>query len=509
MTTDAEPPTPLGRILIAGGTLTAWIAAVRLASALRGTVRVTVVAPAGPVRPTSPQVTALSPAFRDALFDRLGTPESTWMRACSASFNAATKFAGWRPDPVYLPDAATPPDCEGFPLTDFWQLRRRTGRTTEPVDHACFVVPPLLDAGKSPRWLDGRAAFPYGWHADSGLLAEFLRRTAVDTCGVRVRTAEILGADRDDAGLITALHTTGGREEADLFLDCTGPAARLMSGLLGEPFVPAAGHAPADRTATVTVPHDTARLGIEPYTTVTALPEGMLWRRPLPGRCDAALAYASTRTTPDEVAGVLLRAVGLPGTDAARRTVTHTAFTPGRLRRSWAGNCLALGAAAGSADPLAEDHATTLDLLDRLLRDLPSRTAPEAPAARFDAAAAAHHDRALDLARLRHATSPAGQTDPAALPARLRSVLRAHAAGLAPAPGELPLRTLLTVLTPHTAAPPAALAHHPHAVRAAEDAFTRIRRHQRTLLETLPPAHSYLAHLTAPAAAPGRAHAPA
>ncbi|MFD0277757.1 tryptophan 7-halogenase [Kitasatospora sp. NPDC127111] len=500
MTTDAEPPTPLGRILIAGGTLTAWIAAARLASALRGTVRVTVVEPAAPDERPSPQVTALSPAFRDGLFDRLGTPESTWMRACSASFGAATKFTGWRPDPVYLPDPATPAGCEGFPLTDFWQLRRRTGRTAEPVDHACFVVPPLLDAGKSPRWFDGRAAFPYGWHVDSGLLTQFLRRAAVDTCGVRIRAAEILGAERDGAGLITALHTTGGREEADLYLDCTGPAARLLSGLLGEPFVPAAGRAPADRTAAVTVPHDTARLGIEPYTTVTALPEGTLWRRPLPGRRAVGLAYAGTRTTPDEAARVLLRAAGLPRTDAARAAVTHTASTPGRLRRSWVGNCLALGAAAGSADPLAEDHAATLDLLDRLIRDLPSRTAPQAPAARFNSAAAAHHDRALDLARLRHATSPAGQAAPAALPAHLRSVLRAHAAGLAPTPEELPLRTLLTVLSPHTAAPPAALAHHPHAVRAAEDAFARIKRHQRTLLETLPAAHSYLAHLTAPTA---------
>lgn len=239
----------------------------------------------------------------------------------------------------------------------------------------------------------------------------------------------MLGADRDGTGRITALQTTRGRERADLFLDCTGPAALLLTGVLHEPFVPAAGHAPADRTVSVVLPHDTARLGIEPYATVTALPEGRLWRRPLPGRCAAALGYASTRTSPEQAARALLDAVGRPGAD-----VTRTAAAPGRLRRSWVGNCLALGAAAGTADPLAEDHAATLDLLDRLLRDLPSRTSPDAPAARFNTAAAAHHEHALDLARIRHFTSPAGRDDHSRLPARLRSVLRAHSTGLTPPP---------------------------------------------------------------------------
>ncbi|MFD7901673.1 tryptophan 7-halogenase [Kitasatospora sp. NPDC059747] len=479
MTLDARTPAPVDRIVIAGGTLTAWIAAARLASAFQDTVRVTVVETAE--RPTA-QVTALAPAFRRDLLDRLGTPESTWLRACCASFNAATRYRGWRPDPVYLPNPGATPSCEGFPLTDFWQLRRSTGHTLEPVDHACFVTPPLLDARKSPRWLDGRTAFPHGWHADTAMLTHFLRRTAVQTCGVRLHSAEILGAERDPAGLVTALHTTRGREEADLFLDCTGRAARLLTGILGEPFRPAADGLVADTLATVTLPHDSARHGVAPYTAVTTRPEGHTWHRTLLGRRTTGLAYASGRTGAAEAERIL----GAP----AGAVVTHTATPAGRLRRSWVGNCLALGTAAASADPLDEDHADTLALLDRLVRDLPSRDGRTTPAARFDATAAALHEQALDLARLRRLTSP--YTPPVPAPDHLRQVLDAHAAGLAPTPDELPLRALLTALTPHTAAPPPSLAHHPHAIRTADDAFTRIKRHQRTLLETLPDTHTYL-----------------
>ena len=81
-----------------------------------------------------------------------------------------------------------------------------------------------------------------------------------------------------------------------------------------------------------------------------------------------------------------------------------------------------------------------------------------------------------------------------------RAALETHRAGLAPAPDEQPLRALPTAFSPRTAAPPAALARHPGALRAAEEYFSRIERHQHTLLDTLPTAHDYLARLHAPPA---------
>ncbi|MET9607007.1 tryptophan 7-halogenase [Streptomyces sp. NPDC006512] len=486
---DRKAPTPLTDVVIAGGTLTAWIAAARLASAFPDTVRITVLETAD--RP-SIQVTALAPTAQRDLFDPLGVFEDEWMRAADASFSAAVKYTD-RSAPhthVYVPRSSPLPDCEGFPLSDAWTLRRACGQTVEPADRACFREPPLMDAKKSPRWLDGRAAIAYGWHADTTMLTHFLRVKAVRTRGVRLLTGDLLGADRDAHGRVTSLHTTRGTLAADLVLDCTGESRLLIAGVLAEPFTDETGLVPADSTVTLTAPHDSALHGVEPYTTATATPAGWTWRLPLLGRYGAGLAYASARTTPDEAARQLLDTHGARDTPAR---AAHTRHRPGRPRRSWVHNCVALGAAAGLTDPLAEDHAATLDLLDRLIRDFPSPDRPDAPAARFNRAAAAHHERALDLLRLRHpARHPLPLSDTA------RAALEAHRAGLSPTPDEQPLRTLLTAFSPRTGGPSPALARHPAALRAAEEHFTRIKRHQHTLLETLPTAHDYLARLHSP-----------
>ncbi|MEU9305155.1 tryptophan 7-halogenase [Streptomyces sp. NPDC048269] len=493
----AAAPTDIRDAVIAGGTLTAWIAAARLASACRGTVRVTVLET--PHRPAS-RVTALGPTVQSDLFDRLGIPENEWTHASSASFCAAVKYVNWggREQHFYIPQDGTPPDCEGFPLSDFWLLRRRTGRTVEPSDYACFREPPLMDARKSPRWLDGRAAIPYGWHADTIMLTHFLRRKTMETCGVRMVTGELLGARTDGSGMLTALRTTRGDLTADFFLDCTGHESRLLAGILGEPFLSAADRLLPDSMLSLTVPQGSGSHGVEPYTTATALAHGWTWRRPLRGRCGAGLVYASTLTTPDEAARSLRRTLGLPRDSAE---LTHTPLRAGRTRRAWVKNCVALGAAAWFTDPLADDHGATLDLLDRLIRDLPSLGTRDVPAPRFNRAAAAHYRDALGLAQLRYAASPRTDgpfwTQQRTMPLSdtLHATVEAHRAGLSVTPEEAPLRALLTALTPHTACPPPALSHHPHALLRAEDHFTRIKRQQRILLETLPPAHTYLDRL--------------
>ncbi|RSS54696.1 tryptophan 7-halogenase, partial [Streptomyces sp. WAC06614] len=259
---ESTPPA----VVVIGGTLTAWIAATRLATAFDGTVPITVLDTAH--RPSS-QVTILRPGLQRALFDPLGVPEATWMRACDASFSAAVKYTA-RPGsetPVYLPHHPEIPSCEGFPLFDAWALDRACGRTVEPLDRACFREPPLMDAKKSPRWLDGRAAIPYGWHADTTMLVHFLRRKAVRDRGVRLVGGDLLGGLRAPDGTLTAVHTTRGTLPGTLFLDCTGEDRLLIDGLLAEPFLDDSCRVPTDSSVTLTSPHDTTH-AIAPYTTV-------------------------------------------------------------------------------------------------------------------------------------------------------------------------------------------------------------------------------------------------
>ncbi|MFI9819313.1 FAD-dependent oxidoreductase [Streptomyces sp. NPDC052013] len=504
-------------IVIAGGTLAAWTAAARLAATFGRALGVTVLQPPRhtPAPDADEQVVTLAPQVQRDLFDRLGIQEETWMRACSASFTLAVRYVNWRtegsaestprPLPGHAPDRfdrpfAALPECEEFPLSEFWRLRRRTGETIEPFDRACFREPPLLDARRSPRWMDGRAAVPYGWHADAELLTRFLRRTAVRHFGVRTVHGTVRHAERDADGRLTALRTADGtRLSGDLFLDCTGPASLLLRGLLHEPFAEPPGRPLTDRTLTLSVPRDSAGDGIEPFGTATALPFGWAWHRPLPDRIGAGLVHASAWTDEEQAVRTLCALWGLRPGEADVRLHRRPA---GTARRAWAHNCVALGAAAGCTDPLADAGLTdVLRQLDCLVRDFPARDHMRTSAARFNRAARQDRTAADDLALLQYRTAPRVDTAfwrshrELPLSDTLSACLEGHRAGLAPEPPELPLRTLLAALDPQGGPPPAALLHRTTARRTADAHFARIRRQQRILLETLPSAATYLHRL--------------
>ncbi|MFI5772290.1 tryptophan 7-halogenase [Streptomyces sp. NPDC051658] len=507
------------RIVVVGGTAAGWTAAARLASVFGATVSVAVLETPSSSAETSDTglVGAVPSTLQRELFDRLGVPEDEWMRACGASFKTAVRYVNWRTeggaenarcmaggggvDHFYHPCAPLP-ECEEFTLLECWRHRRSSGETIEAFDYACFREPPLMDAGKSPRWMDGRAAVPYAWHIDTRMFTAYLRNLAMRRFGVRAVRDELLYAERDERGMLTVLHTVkSGTVAGDLFLDCTGGERLLLAGTLGEPFVDAHESLVCDSAVTVTLPREDAAHGIEPFTTVTALPNGWAWKMPLLGRFGAGHAYARDRTEPDEASSALRELCG-PLPEGA--TVRHIDHRIGRSRRAWVKNCVAVGGAAFVLEPLADDGlGEVLHQMDRLVRDFPSHGDREAPAARYNRAVRARYDEAGDVTRLRYALAPRRDTpfwtavSDLPLPDALRECLTAYRAGLSPDPAahEVAYYCLLASLTTDRSAPRSALTHRPAARRAAEARFLQIKRQQQILLETLPTAQEYLYRL--------------
>ncbi|MDJ0382264.1 tryptophan 7-halogenase [Streptomyces sp. G-G2] len=513
------------KVVVVGGSVAGWTVAARLAGTWRGTVAVTVLQTpcAVPDLAETGQVTAVPPEFQSALFDPLGVAEDDWTRACGASFRTAVRYVNWRTegplttaartlangaaDHFYRPRAHLP-ECGNNSLSPYWQYLRSEGLTAEPFDYACFREPPLMDAMKSPRWLDGRAAFPYGWHVDTLVFRAFLRDLAVRRLDVRAVHDSVRSAERDENGMLTALRTEKGRRiEGDLFVDCTGQQGLLLGKVLGEPFVGAQERLLCDSAATVTVAHDDTAHGIEPFATATALPTGWSWKLPLPGRFGAGLVYPRARTAPDEAAGRLCELYGL---DPGRAEVRHARYRFGRSRRAWVKNCVALGTAAWQVEPLAGDALDeVLGAVGLLIRDAPSLDAREAPAARFNRAARDRYERAADAVQLHYAAAPRADSGfwraQRALPlsGALRECVEAHRGGLSPEPGQEARYGLLSALVPVPGglAQGTSIGYRPDARRSAEEQLARVKRRQRILLETLPTAHAYLERLHRRAAA--------
>jgi tryptophan 6-halogenase len=357
------------QIVIVGGGTAGWMTAAYLKKALDATCDITVV--------ESPSIRTIGVGEATfstikLFFDWLDLDESEWMPSCNAAYKMAIKFVGWtaRGGHFYHPFQRYDV-VDGVNLGEWWLKLKQGG---EPFDYACFTVPALCDHQRSPRYLDGRVfddqvqeaygeehrarkgvladhllQYPYAYHFDAGLLADFLKNWATRR-GVRQVLDDVqevtLAENGDVDHLVTRHH---GAIAGDLFVDCTGFRGLLINQALGEPFVSFSRSLLCDSAIAMQVPVDCAAEGIDPYTSATALGSGWVWRIPLYGRIGTGYVYSSAFTTADEAEAEFRRHIGPAG---AACKASRIKMRIGRCRNSWVRNCVAIGLASGFVEPL-------------------------------------------------------------------------------------------------------------------------------------------------------------
>jgi hypothetical protein len=342
---------PLQDVLIVGGGTAGWMTAAYLVRAFGESVRITLLE--APAIPRIGVGEATVPNLQGVFFDFLGIPEDEWMREVNGAFKTAVKFIDWRkPGPgetethFYHPFGILP-YVDGVHLPQYWyHLTRGRG---QPFDYACFPQVPVMDAGRSPKYLDGRTAIPHAWHFDAHLVADFLCRWATERGVVRVLD-EVGNVELNERGEIAAVATTGGRRmEADLYVDCTGFRGLLINQALGEPFIDMTGQLLCDSAVAHPVAHDDERFGIEPYTSAIAMKSGWTWKIPMLGRFGSGYVYSSKFATEDEAARDFCALWGL---DAEKTELNRIRFRSGRNRRAWVKNCVSIGLSSCFLEPL-------------------------------------------------------------------------------------------------------------------------------------------------------------
>jgi tryptophan halogenase len=349
-------------VVILGGGTAGWMVAAYLGKALEKNITITVLE--APAIPRIGVGEATVPNLQRVFFDFLGLAEEDWMPECNAAFKSAVKFINWRTpgegstqarplgsriDHFYHPFGLLP-DHDGVPLSHYWFNSFQADRTSEPFDYACFREPPMMDAAKAPRWYDGRRATRYAWHFDAHLVADFLRRFAIEKQGVIHVQGEMTHADQDSRGFITALHTKSGQVlEADLFVDCSGFRGLLINHVVCEPFLDMGDYLINDRAVTTVIPNDDEKLGVQPYTSAIAMKSGWTWKIPMLGRHGTGYVYSSRCATEDEAT---LEFAQLWGLDADATQFNQVRFRVGRNRRAWVKNCVSIGLSSCFLEPL-------------------------------------------------------------------------------------------------------------------------------------------------------------
>lgn len=359
---------PVRNVLIVGGGTSGWMTASYLQRALPADVRITLVE-----SDRVPTIGVGEATFSTIklFFDYLGLEEKDWMPECNATYKMAIRFVGWNAAgrDFYHPFQRYE-TIDGFSMAEWWLRLRKD----EPFDRACFTIPQLCEAGRSPRFLDGRVfdpsvqhafhrehidqknmlgehriQYPYAYHFDAALLARFLMKRAV-AAGVRHVLDDVTDIGLRPDGAIGHVETRGhGRLEADLYIDCTGFAGLLINKALGTPFTSFNDVLLCDRAVAMQVPEEIETVGIRPYTTATALSSGWVWNIPLYGRKGTGYVYSSKFLTPEQAEAELREHLG-PAAEGLK--ANHIRMRIGRSERAWVKNCVAIGLSSGFVEPL-------------------------------------------------------------------------------------------------------------------------------------------------------------
>ena len=369
-------------VVVVGRDADAWLAALGIQRGVgRLGVRVRVVEL--PSRLGPHDVYAGLPALH-GFHDLLGLRASAPYRECRALPTLGTRFVDWSPGGAFVHayDVARPA-IDDIDFLQFWVDARARGLSV-PLEEFSLAAAAALrgrvdDAPGGPDRLGG---FVPGLHLDAVAYAALLRRGAL--AGGATAVAGPLAAVARDGALIRSVTTAAGETVAgDLFVDASGDERALLNGQPGAAFDGWSEWLPCDRLFAGSLPP----LRPPPaYAQAAAYPDGWFALVPLADRTALVAATASRGRGDAELARALEAAVGRPVAGLSVKP-----FAPGAPPRAWIGNCVAIGGASASLEPL---DAGTLHLvqtgLSHLVAQWPADADDPVEAAPFNAAIAAH-----------------------------------------------------------------------------------------------------------------------
>ena len=333
-------------IVIVGGGSAGWMTAAALARTLERNCSITLVESdeigiVGVGEATIPPIRLFN--------DMLGIEEHEFLRRTQGTFKLGIQFVNWAEvgHRYFHPFGSYGRPFDLVQIQHHWQRARAEGKAASLDEYSMAWA--AAKAGRFDRPAsDPRnvlSTYLYAYHFDASLYARFLRDYA-QARGVKRIEGKVVAVEQDgQSGFVTAVRMASGEAVGgELFIDCSGMRALLIEGALQCGYEDWSHWLPCNRALAVPC----ARSDLTPYTRSTAHTAGWQWRIPLQHRTGNGHVYASGFTS-DEAAGRVLMG-NLDGEPLAEPRLIR--YVPGRRKRFWDKNVIAIGLASGFLEPL-------------------------------------------------------------------------------------------------------------------------------------------------------------
>jgi tryptophan halogenase len=381
----------LKTMLVVGGGITALYAAVALkrrAPFLDVTLLETAPAPDA----LADRIACALPSVLGFTSD-LGIGEGDGVIRAGAGYRLGSLFSDWSKGlPAYAHAYGRYGRALGPGAFHLYWLHASGDGATLPFDHYAAAAA-LGRAGRFQPASPGTALADYEYGLTLNLPRhETMLRAFAAHVGVRKERGDIARVALDERGLVTAVTLANGAAlGADLYIDATGPAATLRQAIDDER-EDWRRWLPCDR---VLLTESTAPVEPPVLTPVIAQPAGWRWSSGI----QSGFAYASAHLSDGKAERILRNATSMtPGVPISLRAGTRP--------QPWRGNCVAIGDAATSIEPLEWCNLhLALSAIDRLITMLPGATPTPVEAADFNRQTVAEATRVRDFIAMHYRTA--------------------------------------------------------------------------------------------------------
>lgn len=352
------------KIAVVGGGTAGWLSALILQKAFAST---------GPEVPEiilieSPNIPTVgvgegsTSVFRQVLFD-LEIDEKEFLRETGATIKFGIRHAGWRKDrksyfgPIDDPNTLSPVPPHA-PSNWLHHARIRSGKDAA----GAHLFTSLMRLRKAPMALQNDrlvplSAYHHAYHFDQARLGKFLAKKAKN---IRHHLTEIEGVTKNaESGHITHLNCSEGEAiEVDFVIDCSGFRQAIITKI-GADWQSYSDMLWLNKAMPFWLKHQPGQ-EIAPFTDARAMAAGWMWSIPLQERMGCGYVFSDAHTTPEQAKQEVESR--LKCEIEPRGVIT---MDPGRLKRAWVGNCVAMGLSQSFLEPLEATsiHGTIVQAL--------------------------------------------------------------------------------------------------------------------------------------------------
>ena len=358
------------KIIIVGGGTAGWMTAAALSHQFKNTaVQITLIESSQ--MGTIGVGEATIPTLR-RFYAKLGFTDAQVINATNATCKLGIEFKEWSGtnSSFIHPFGLFGQAVNHVPFHHYFNKLRKHGDKTHFSDYSLgvnlakenkFTAPPL-----SPK--SQLEIFDWALHFDSSLFAKLMREFS-EKNQVTLIDSKIINVDvTKTTDEIECLHLDNGAQiSGDVFIDCSGFSALLIEKTLKTGYEDWSNYLLCDTAVAVQ-----SELVGEPIarTVSHAQKAGWQWQIPLQNRTGNGMVFSSQYISTDEATQQLLNNISGQALTEPR----SFKFTPGRRKKSWHNNCIAVGLASGFLEPL---ESTSIALIETAIEKISSFLAKE------------------------------------------------------------------------------------------------------------------------------------